>query len=134
MTQGVLADLILIVHFLYVLGVVLPIPFIILGKFLNWRWVRRFWLRTIHLAMVSLVLLEAVFGMVCPLTLWEDQLRSSLDGPRYEKSFIEYWLAKILFYDFEPWVFIVLYFFISGVIWFLYFYFCPPIYPKRRRF
>ncbi len=47
-----------------------------LGAGLGWRWVRNPWFRYLHLAAVVFVAGEALIGMACPLTLWEDILRS----------------------------------------------------------
>jgi hypothetical protein len=71
------------------------------GALRRWRWVRHFWFRMAHLAAIFVVAAEAIMGMVCPLTLWEDALR----GRGSETGFIERWLHAVLFYDFPPWVF-----------------------------
>src|SRR5262249_56127933 len=72
-----LADLILFLHAGYVLFVVGGLALIWLGVGSGWRWVRSFWFRTLHLAAVSLVAVEALLGVVCPLTVLEDWLRAT---------------------------------------------------------
>jgi hypothetical protein len=47
--------------------------------------------------------------MVCPLTEWESRSREAAGATTYSSSFIQHWLHKILFYDFEPWVFTAAY-------------------------
>ena len=103
--RELLADVILIVHVAFVAFVVCGLFAIWLGALLGWRWVRNFWFRMAHLAAIIFVATEAVAGMVCPLTLWEDALR----GRSSETGFIERWLHSILFYDFPPWVFTAAY-------------------------
>lgn len=100
-----LADLILITHFGFVLFVVGGLALIWIGAAAGWRWVRNFWFRIAHLAAICFVALEALIGMVCPLTEWEDALR----GAPTEASFIARWLHRVLFYSFPEWVFTIAY-------------------------
>lgn len=102
----VLADLILLVHFAFVLFVVGGLPLILMGAALGWRWVRNLWFRSAHLAAIVFVTGEALAGVWCPLTVWEDLLRG---GERGETSFIARWVHRILFYSFPEWVFTVAY-------------------------
>ena len=101
-----LADLILILHFAFVLFIVGGLALIWAGACLGWRWVRNFWLRTAHLAAMLFVAGEALAGMWCPLTVWEDLLRGGVPG---ETAFIARWIHRILFYSFPEWVFTVAY-------------------------
>ncbi|OGA48877.1 MAG: hypothetical protein A3G24_07565 [Betaproteobacteria bacterium RIFCSPLOWO2_12_FULL_62_13] len=100
-----LADLILIVHFAFVLFVVGGLALIWTGAACDWRWVRNFWFRSSHLAAIVFVVGESLAGMWCPLTVWEDALR----GVHAEKSFVARWIHHILFYDFPERVFAVAY-------------------------
>ncbi len=100
-----LADLILVVHFCFVLFVICGLFLIWLGAAQGWRWVRNFWFRIAHLAAILFVVGESVAGMVCPLTVWEDALR----GRGHESSFIQRWVGRLLYYDFPEWVFIAAY-------------------------
>jgi polyferredoxin len=95
------ADLILIVHFAFVLFVVGGLPAIWLGAACGWRWIRNFKFRAAHLAVISFVALEALLGIACPLTVWEDVLRGALT----ETSFVARWLRRLLYYSFPEWVF-----------------------------
>ena len=99
------ADIILIVHFLFVAFVVGGLVLIWIGAVVGWRWVRDFRFRIAHLAAICLVAAEALLGMVCPLTAWEDALR----GARTETSFVARWIHRILFYSFPDWVFTTVY-------------------------
>ena len=100
-----LADLILIVHFAFVLFVVGGLATIWIGAVTGWHWVRNFWFRIAHLAAIFLVAAEALLGVVCPLTAWEDALR----GRTVETSFIARWIHRVLFHDFPEWAFTTAY-------------------------
>lgn len=112
-----LADLILYFHFLYVLGVILPVPLIVVGFWRDWKWVRIPWWRRLHAAMILFVALEAVIGWICPLTDWEAALRAkSSSGAVYPQGFMAAWVSRILFSDFEAWVYTLLYLLTALVI------------------
>jgi hypothetical protein len=100
-----LADIILIIHFLFVLFVVGSVPLIWIGARLEWRFVRNIRFRLAHLGAIVFVSMESMAGMVCPLTLLEDLLRQSPT----DTSFIQRWLHRILFYDVPEGVLTVLY-------------------------
>lgn len=104
--QTLLADLILIVHFAFVLFIVGGFALIWIGAALGWRWVRNLWFRVAHLSAIVFVTGEALAGVWCPLTVWEDMLRGSVPG---ETRFIARWIHRILFYSFPEWVFTVAY-------------------------
>lgn len=103
-----LADIVLFIHFLVLLMVILPVPLIVIGRIFHWRWVRRRWFRFGHLVLIGLVLLFHFTMGICPLTVWEDQLR---DWQSTEED--EYWIKQlvvsILYPNFEPWIFTLLY-------------------------
>lgn len=101
MTNPVLADFILIVHFLFVAFVVGGLALIWIGAAAGWRWVRNFWFRAAHLAAIVFVAGEALAGVWCPLTVWEAALR----GRDAEKNFVARWIHRVMFYDFPEWVF-----------------------------
>ncbi len=107
-----LADLILVVHFAFVLFVVVSLPLIWLGAAAGWRQVRHFGFRLAHLAAILVVSAEAAAGIWCPLTLWEDALR----GATSEKSFVARWIHTLLFYDLPPAVFTMAYLLFAGLV------------------
>ena len=100
-----LADLILIVHFLFVAFVVGGLALIWIGAAFGWQWVKNFWFRVAHLAAIVFVAGEALIGVWCPLTMWEDALR----GVHGEKSFVARWIHRLMFYDFPGWMFTTAY-------------------------
>ena len=100
-----LADLVLIAHFAFVLFVVGGLVLIWAGAAAGWNWVRNIWFRGAHLAAIVLVAGEALLGMICPLTEWEDRLR----GAPLDTGFVARWLHRVLFYSFPEWVFTTAY-------------------------
>jgi len=72
---SVLSDFILLIHFAFVAFIVAGFLAIWVGYFRHWAWVHNFRFRLTHLLAMGFVLLESLFGIVCPLTVWEDQLR-----------------------------------------------------------
>ncbi|MGQ0657531.1 MAG: DUF2784 domain-containing protein, partial [Chromatiales bacterium] len=55
------------------------------------------------------VVAEAWLGMICPLTVLEDQLRRLAGEAGYSGSFIADWLHRLIFFDAPLWVFAVCY-------------------------
>jgi len=93
-----LADLVLVVHFLFAGFIVAGLPLIWAGAGFGWRWVRHRGFRLTHLAAILVVTAESLAGVWCPLTIWEDMLRGTVE----EKSFIARWIHRLLFYDLPP--------------------------------
>jgi len=79
------ANVIVFIHVLYVGIVIVAVPAILLGWLLKWRWVRNFWFRLIHFIMMGIVVVETGFGMTCPLTTWETNLR--IAGGQFQISY-----------------------------------------------
>lgn len=131
MFYKVIADTILIIHVLYVLFAVGGEIFIIIGGFLKWNIIRKMAFRIIHLIAVVIVAVEASLGILCPLTLWENQFRL-LSGQRVDENitFIGRLFRKIIFYDFPLWMFTSAYilFALTVVITFIK---IPPLKKKK---
>lgn len=127
-----LADLILATHALFVAFVVLGLLSILLGKYRRWAWVRNLRFRLIHFAAIGIVIAEAWLGLVCPLTEWENRLREAAGGSGYSGSFIQHWLHQILYYDFAPWVFTVVYS-AFGVLVLIAWLLIPPEQPRNKK-
>lgn len=102
---SLLADIILAVHFLFVLFVVGGLGATWIGAALGWRWVRNLWFRVAHIAAILVVVAESLAGVWCPLTVWEDALR----GTREDMGFIARWIHRVMFYSFPQWVFTTAY-------------------------
>ena len=107
-----LADAILVVHFLFVLFVVGGLALTWIGAWRGWRWIRSLKFRLAHLAAIVFVACEALLGMVCPLTEWEDNLRGSAS----DKSFIARWVHRVMFFQFPEWVFTIIYVAFAAIV------------------
>jgi len=101
----VLADAILVVHFLIAAFIVGGLLVTWVGAARGWRWVRNPWFRYAHLGAIVFVAGEALLGIACPLTVWEDLLRG---GVRPE-SFVGRWVRRFLYYEVPQSVFTVIY-------------------------
>jgi polyferredoxin len=99
------ADALLVVHFAIVVFIVGGLILTWAGALLGWGWVRNPWFRYAHLGAIVFVALEALIGMMCPLTIWEDALR----GGARPDSFIGRWLQRLLYYRAPEWLFATLY-------------------------
>ena len=104
-----LADALLVVHFLIagfiVGGLILVWVGAAFGTNTGWAWVRNPWFRYLHLAAIAFVAMEALLGIACPLTVWEDLLR----GGARPGTFIGRWVQRLLYYEAPAWVFTAAY-------------------------
>ncbi|MEX3956133.1 DUF2784 domain-containing protein [Trinickia sp. EG282A] len=100
------ADIVLILHALVVSFIVGGFAAIWVGVALGWQWVRNPVFRLLHLGAIGIVALLAVADIPCPLTVLETWLRH---GATSNQGFVEYWLQRLIYYDFPPWVFTVAY-------------------------
>lgn len=97
---SLLADLILAVHFAYVAFVVAGLLYTWIGWALRWPGVRNPTFRVLHLVAMALVVLESCFGVLCPLTDWEGDLRVRAGGgAHYQGSFLQHWVHRLLFFE-----------------------------------
>ena len=81
-----LADLIVAIHFSFIL-------FVIFGGFLVLKWRKLIWL---HLPAAMWGALIEFAGWICPLTSLETQLRSA-SGGGYASGFIEHYIIPIIY-------------------------------------
>lgn len=124
-----LADLVLVLHAVFIVFVVGGQILILAGWMRGWSWPRHRWFRLLHLLAIGVVMLQAWIGLTCPLTTLEDFLRAPAAGaPTYEDGFIRYWLRVLMFYTAPAWVFTAIYTAFAGVValtWLAY--------PPRRK-
>ena len=107
--HSILADVVLITHVAFVAFVVVGLLLILVGGCLGWGWIRNPWFRALHLAGIGVVVVQAWFGVVCPLTILEMHLREKAGEETYSGTFVAHWLHKLLYYQAPPWVFVVCY-------------------------
>ncbi len=96
---SLLADLVVVVHLAYVLFVLLALPVILFGGWRGWEWVRNRAFRLMHLAMITIVVVEALLSITCPLTTLEDYLRGQAGQQVVQGSFIGRLAHDLLFFD-----------------------------------
>lgn len=125
------ADAVVVFHAAYVLFVVAGLLLVWIGAWRGWEWVRNRWFRGIHLAMILIVIVEAWFGIVCPLTTLENWLRRAGGEQAYAGDFIARWVHDLLFFELPPWVFTVCYsvfgLAVLAAVWFV-----PPRWKWER--
>ncbi len=127
---GPLADAVLALHVGVVLFVVGGFVLILVGNLRGWRWVNAPAFRFAHLAAIAIVVAEAWFGVLCPLTALEMWLRTRAQGTNCTGGFIEHWLSRILYHDAPPWVFTAAYS-LFGLAVALTWWRFPPRLPRR---
>jgi hypothetical protein len=73
---------------------------------MKWEWARNPWFRFSHLAAIGVVAYEALAGLRCPLTVWEEKLRA-LAGQGFNSSetFMGRLLHDLLFIEGQPEIF-----------------------------
>jgi hypothetical protein len=125
------ADGVLIVHFAFVVFVVVGLLLIWVGHFCRWSFVRNFWFRLAHLLAMGSVAAESLLGFVCPLTVWESQLRLLAGGgQQYEGECVQYWVHRLMFFDLSQTTFTIIYvlFFLAVLasLWWV-----KPRWPRR---
>jgi hypothetical protein len=108
-TAAHLADALLALHVGVVLFVVGLLPLVLIGGVRGWRWVRRRDLRLTHLGLMLFIAAQSWLGQLCPLTIWEQDLRRLAGQSAYGESFIEHWLSWLLYWDLPAWAFVSAY-------------------------
>jgi len=129
----ILADVVLLLHALFVVFVVTALLLIMVGGYRQWSWVRSWRFRIIHLASIALVVAQSWAGLLCPLTNLEMWLRSRAGAAIYEGSFIQYWLQRFLYHDAPAWIFVVAYTAFCLLVLTAWFRFPPLKIPANER-
>jgi len=103
MSYKIFADTIIVVHFLFILfmllGFLLTLYAILFReRFFDW------WLfRSLHLLGIFYVACLSILSKYCPLTLLENQLMSRYESSSvYSGSFIVHYLEKLIYPDVNP--------------------------------
>jgi hypothetical protein len=99
------ADALLVVHFVIAAFIVGGLVLVWLGAAFGWRWIRNPWFRYLHLGAIAFVAAEALLGIACPLTVWEDLLRGGVQA----ESFVGRWVHRLLYYRAPEWIFTAAY-------------------------
>ncbi len=124
-----LADAILALHAGIVLFVVAALPLIFLGGRRGWDWVRHRGFRLTHLALITFIVAQTWLGRLCPLTVWEQDLRRIAGQSVHQQSFIEHWLSRLLFFEAPWWLFVFAYTVFAALVLLAW----HRVPPRRRR-
>ncbi len=87
MVYRALADLVVVVHFFFVL-------FAVLGAFILLKWPRLVW---VHVPAVMWAALIEFAGWICPLTPLEKWLRVQAGAVAYDGGFIDHYVLPLLY-------------------------------------
>lgn len=87
MHQLILADIVVALHFMFIV-------FVLLGGLLALRWRKVMW---VHLPAVIWALWIEFFGGICPLTPLELWLRRAAGEAGYQGGFIEHYLLPLIY-------------------------------------
>lgn len=126
-----LSDAVLVIHALCITFILGGLVMIFLGAGLKWQWVKNFWFRSLHLATITLVVLQSWMETICPLTTLEMYFREKGGHTTYRETFVAYWLHELLFYEAPFWVFSICYT-IFGLAVLGAWLFIPPKIPWRK--
>jgi hypothetical protein len=113
MIYKILADLIVVIHFAWILFMLWGF-FLTLGSVIGLcvfgsqalrcrRFMDRWIFRTLHLGGIAFVALLAALDQYCPLTIWEYNLRRAADpNLAWPGSFIVRWIERLVYPDVPP--------------------------------
>ncbi len=122
---SLLADTVLFLHVVIVAFNVFGLIAIPVGAWRGWVFVRIFWWRAVHVGLLAMVALQALFGRACFLTLWQYSLEERSRGRAATVPLIQSWVEMLIFWQLPLWVFTVLYVLVviyAGLLW----YWIPP--------
>ena len=105
----ILADAVLLLHLGVILFNIFGIVVIPLGAWLSWRFVRIFWWRALHVAILVVVAFQAALGRLCFLTIWHADLVSLAGGQTSNMPGVAAFISRLIFWPLPAWVFVVIY-------------------------
>jgi hypothetical protein len=129
---SILAITVLAIHLGVILFNVFGLVAIPLGAWRGWRFVRVYWWRALHLAVLAVVALQALLDRACFLTLWQYALRQGAGEAASPAPLIESWVNRLIFWPLPLWFFAALYVGVSIytlLLWRL----VPPVLPGWTR-
>ena len=116
MSYALAADVTVVAHAAFIVFVISGQVFILLGWWKAWEAARNLVFRVAHVTAIGFVVLEAWFGVTCPLTVAENQLRELAGEAGVGPSFIGHWLGRLIFYNAPGWIFTVTYTAFAAVV------------------
>ena len=130
---GGLADAVFWLHVMVVLFNVFGLVVVPIGAWRGWEFVRVFWFRALHLTMLAVVAIQAVYGRACFLTVWQSDLLQQAGQAESNAPLIQRWVTRLILWPAPLWVFVVLYLAILAyalALWWL----IPPRRERHRTF
>ncbi|MGO8916982.1 MAG: DUF2784 domain-containing protein [Stellaceae bacterium] len=127
-----LAETVLAVHVAIILFNVFGLVAIPLGGWRGWGFVRVFWWRALHVAILALVALQALLQQVCFLTLWQGALLREAGQAASDAPLVARVVQRLIFWPLPLWVFAVLYVAVCLYVLLLW-RLVPPRLPGRAR-
>jgi len=121
----IMADAILLLHALFAVFVVAGQVLILLGAYQGWLWIRNRRFRLFHLCAIAIVVLQSWASVICPLTILEGRLRAQAGQQPYEGTFMQFWIARLLYYEAPAWIFIMVYTLFGCLVVFAWFRYPP---------
>ena len=117
MVYALIADLIVVVHQLFIAFVIGGEAAVIVGARRGWRWVRNPVFRLLHVLAIVVVAVDAVTGVLCPLTEWGNALRHRAgQAVQQDISFVGRLVRGLIYYEVPPWVFTIIYVLFAGLV------------------
>lgn len=103
MAYKIFADAIIVVHFLYILFMLLGFLLTGYALFFREKFFDRWLFRSLHLLGIFYVVSLSILGKYCPLTILENELRLRYEVYSvYSGSFIVHYLEKLVYPDVNP--------------------------------
>lgn len=103
--NAALGQLVLVVHIIVIVFNIAGLVVIPLGAVRGWRFVRRRWLRLLHLGSLAVVAAQAALGRACFLTAWQ----AALTGDGARDPLIMRWVNSVIYWPLPMWVFSAMY-------------------------
>lgn len=103
--NAALGQVVLAVHIVVIAFNAAGLVLIPLGARLGWRFMRRRWLRLLHLGSLAVVAVQALLGRACLLTDWQD----ALTGGGARDPLIMRWVNSLIYWPLPMWAFTALY-------------------------
>lgn len=103
MSHKIFADAIIVLHFLYILFMLLGFLLTGYALFFREKFFDRWLFRLLHLLGIFYVVSLNILGKYCPLTILENELRLRYETYSvYSGSFIVHYLEKLVYPDVNP--------------------------------
>ncbi len=107
MIYKILADIIVVMHFGWIIFMLLGFIFTVVG--FRYKGFFECWLfRVLHLCGIVYVSLLSILGKYCPLTIWENTLRAKYDHSlTYPGSFMIHYIERLIYPVINPAVILI---------------------------